>query len=147
MIFKFWHNQSTKAFIAFFILLSGLILFIDIKATAIFGFTFEEEIFFPVIGILLLTLGLLSINKKIAGKSKILIEWQEMNLPSKIFGFLSFFLIITAFTLAVFKDLSLFNINSAVITEEQIIAIGMLLSNLIFIYLYSKQILTKGYHD
>jgi len=137
----FWQNHSAKVFVSLFVLLSAVVLFLDIKATVLFGLTFEEEVFFPAIGILFLAFGLLVLKKKISGKSGVLVEWREMRFASKFFGLLSFFLIITAFILAIFQDLSLFNPTPLTITEEQIVAIGMLLSILAFIFIHSKEIL------
>ncbi len=143
MVSGFWHKHSTKVFVSLFILLSALILFLDVEATEVFGFTFEEEIFFPAIGILFLAFGLLVLKKRVAGKSEMLAEWREMRLASKFFGLLSFFFIATAFILAIFQDLSLFSLTPLIVTEERVVAIGMLSSILIFIYIHSKEILRE----
>ncbi len=139
----FWHKHSAKVFIVLFVLLSALILFLDVEATVFLGLTFEEEIVFPAMGILFLAFGLLVLNKKVSGKSSLLEELYEMRVASKFFGLLSFFLIAVALILATFQDLSLFNLTPMIITEKRIVAIGMLLSILIFIYIHSKEILVE----
>ncbi len=141
MVPGFWHKHSTKAFVLLFILLAVLILFLDIEASGVFGFTFEEEILFPAIGILFLASGLLVLKKRVAGKSDMLAEWRKMGTASKFFGLLSFFFIAVSFILAIFQDLFSPNPSILIITEERVVAIVMLASILVFIYIRSNEIL------
>lgn len=140
---SFWKAHSAKVLIISFILLSTLILFLDIETTQVFGLTFEEEIIFPAAGILFLAFGLLVLNKKLSAKSAFLEELREMGVISKFFGLFSFFLIVVALILAIFQDLSLFNLDPNIIAEERLVAIGMLLSVLIFLFIYTREIILK----
>ncbi len=142
---SFWKKYSKPVFIALFLILSILILFLDIEATPLLGLTLEEEILFPVFGILFLGIGLLYLKTKLSGsKTGLLQEFWEMGVISKIFGFLSIFLLLIPFIMGIFYDLSLFNFTPGLIIEERIIAIGMLASALIFILVYTQEIERKG---
>ncbi len=129
----FWKKHSKPVFIALFLLLGLLVLFLDIKAIPLFGLTLEEEILFPAFGILLLGFGLLVLNKKLSGKSDLVEELREMTIASKFFGLLSLLLLVIIIILVIFQDLSLFSFTPTIITEERIVAIVMLVSTVIFI--------------
>jgi len=138
---SFWKYHSTKIFVILAFLFSGLILFLDIKATDYFGFTFEEEIFFPVFGIMLMLFSLIILNKKVSQKkSKLLDELHKMSFVSKIFALSSLFFFIITLVLLLFQDFSLFNLTAQIISEEQFFGLAMLLSNLVFLINYTKEI-------
>ncbi len=129
----FWKKYSKPVFIALFLLLSFLVLFLDVKAIPFFGLTFEEEILFPAFGVLLLGFGLLVLNKKLSGKSNLIEELREMTIASKFFGLLSLLSLVIIIILIIFQGFSLFSFTPAIITEERIVAIVMLVSAVIFI--------------
>jgi hypothetical protein len=137
---SFWKSRSSKAFIVLIIISSLIVLLLDIEAIALLSFTLEKEIIFPALGAILLVFGLIALNKKVSGKSDLLKELIEMSIVSKIFFILTLFLIIVGIFLALFQDLSLIKLNPQIISEEQIIAIAMILTTLIFIFVHSKEL-------
>ncbi len=141
---SFWKKHITAIFAFLFVLISIIIILIDIKATNVFGFTTEEEIIFPVLTLLFIGFSLLIIKEVIfKEKSGMLKEFREMSQVSKIFAILSFFFITISIVLIIFQKLFLFNISQQILFEEKFVAIGMFIAPLIFLIVYSKEVLKK----
>jgi len=137
---NFWKNHSTKVFTAIFVLLTALIFIFDIKEAKILHFSFEEKVFLPAIGAIFFALALLIIQKKIIKKSTILKNLNAMNNVSKIFIGLTTLFFLIGIIITIFDGISFIGTNSEIISEERFFGISMLLSTLLFIHTYTKQL-------